>query len=538
VDSAEHPDANAPLPIDLDPPLNASPTQAARNIRASYVALGLSIASSLALTPILLRILGPTAFGIFTILQSLTLYLGLLDAGITTSLSQKVTTLLAHNSQSDLRLTLATAQRFYIVTAVLVVGLAAAVSPYAANLLHVHGLLRSQIRWGTILFGAATAFTFLQARNVAAVRGAGRGDRLALLSTGLGIIMRAAQIAIVLSGGGLLGAIIVADIFGIIGMVATSLLRQRTVSGIIDTRDRAQWAVLRDLLRSGSRNAAGAVAGTIAYGLDTIIIGSLLSAEKATPYIIAAKVTGLVTTLATTGANAVMPNLAHAAATEDFTLAFRLYRAMLFSSLFIAVPAEIALALIGSQVVHVWLGVVPTRVGSILVALAIVSVAYIAGAGSSVVLVALDRNRVPALLAFPVAFANLGLSVWATLTFGPIGPALGSLPLALLVECVVYPFLVCRYLGAHIAVILRTVLMPVVGMSLVCILVGFALRLAMSGASPLWSLPAVLGVIGAGWASVVPWLGRFQPDLVEMLRGHGGFAGRAIARAARHGAAR
>ena len=46
---------------------------------------------------------------------------------------------------------------------------------------------------------------------------------------------------------------------------------------------------------------------------------------------------------------------------------------------------------------------------------------------------------------------NLAGTIGATYWFGPIGPAIGSIPVVLVLDFIVLPVMVCRYLGVPVA---------------------------------------------------------------------------------------
>ena len=222
-------------------------------------------------------------------------------------------------------------------------------------------------------------------------------------------------------------------------------------------------------------------------------------------------------------------------------------------------PAEVALAWFGRDLIALWFGGPSGGVAPIIVTLPVVSVAYVVGAGSSVVLSALDRNRVPAFLASPVAVFKLGRSVWVTDALGPIGPAVGSIILAAMSEATFYPLLVFRYLGGGVSrrttttrarnsrdpyvlaahappgvqvvatrvlrAAVRTVFLPVAMMSLASLVGAAGLSFAVSGLGVVWSLAAGTGVVLVGWASLIPWVGCAQPELVVKVATRGAESG-------------
>ena len=111
------------------------------------------------------------------------------------------------------------------------------------------------------------------------------------------------------------------------------------------------------------------------------------------------------------------------------------------------------------------------------------------------------------------AALNLAGSIAATYWLGPVGPAVGSLPVVLVIDFVILPGVVCRHLDISLRRYLRTALAPV----LPTVAVAGIVALALIHLHPaLSSLAAVIGacvVVGASWITLVAVVSRLEPDL-------------------------
>ena len=117
------------------------------------------------------------------------------------------------------------------------------------------------------------------------------------------------------------------------------------------------------------------------------------------------------------------------------------------ATLAISLPILVALAAFGDPILTLWLGKVPPKTYSIMIALGFVTALELPGHQCFVFLTGIGRNQLMMRMAVLGATINLIGSIIATYWLGPIGPAIGSLPAVLVIEFTILPIIVCRYLG-------------------------------------------------------------------------------------------
>jgi len=484
----------------------------------SYLGLLVAIGTGLVLTPVLLHHLGVGGFGLWSVLSTGASYLGILDAGVATTLVSRVARLRASGEHHELESVLASAKAFYLASSVAVGIVVSLVVPFLGRLLDLGHTGVGPAQLALLLLGGSTVATFVASSGASTLFGGGRGDRLGLLTLALNTASRLGQVAVAAAGGSLVGVVGVTTFASVVGALGVILLARQTFPELSAPLRLARWATLVDVLRSGRRNATVAISGAISFQLDTVVLGLILPIAMVTPYGIALRVTNLIRALATRGTDMLFPTLAHTHAKGDAERTFRVYSAALLATLAIALPAEVAVVALGPQLLRLWLGSVPSQTYVVLVALGAVFLLELPAHQSFVLLTAIERNRFLARVGPPVALLNLGLSVAATYRFGPVGPALGSLPQVVLLGAIGLPVLVCRVLGVPAGLLLRQVLLPVAALALGSGLAGLGMHMLLVGRPTLWALPGGLVVVLCGWSAAILPARKAQPELFAMAR--------------------
>jgi O-antigen/teichoic acid export membrane protein len=505
-----------------EPPANASGRQFARNAASSYLNLVIGIVLSLLLTRVILRHLGAGTYGLWIVLLSIVSYLGLLDTGVSTAVVQRVARLAAIGDKEETADVIRTSLVFFTATGAVAVLVTVALAPFVASFLNLGDVSGSVAGRTLIILGVMTAVRFLGSVPSAVLFGAGRGDRQSQIA-GLGLILtQVAQVFVVLAGGGLVGLALVTVggvLFSLVVMSGT--VRRATGSTVYHGRFRR--TLLVELLRFGSRNTAIAVGGMIAYSLDALVIGLILPVAQVAPYDIALSTANLTRNLTTQGTDMLLPTYAHFETADDQGRQGWLFCKAVMASLAISVPMVIALAAFGQPILKLWLGVVPPQTYKIVIALGLVTAIQLPGHQCFIFLTGIGRNQILIRLSLIGAAVNLAGSIAATYLFGPVGPAVGSLPVVVVLDFFVLPVMVCRVLGMPFGRYARQALLPVVPGGLVAGLIAaiFLLAHPLHGGSTLHDgvvavVQAVIVVLAA-LATLLAVLFRVEPEFRDPL---------------------
>ena len=108
---------------------------------------------------------------------------------------------------------------------------------------------------------------------------------------------------------------------------------------------------------------------------------------------------------------------------------------------------------------------------------------------------------------------NLAGTIGATFWLGPIGPAIGSLPVVLVLDFIVLPVMVCRYIGAPVSRYVRRALGPVLPVGLAAGAVALALVHLHPAHTGLAAVLASIATCAAAWVVFALVLAKLEPEL-------------------------
>lgn len=502
-----------------EPSANASPRQFLRNALNSYANLFVGVALSLILTRVLLRDLGASAYGLWIVLLTIVGYLALLDVGVSTAAVQRVAQLTAAGDDAGVANVIRTASIFFSVSGGIAVLVTIAVAPFLSSIVHL-GSIDDKVAGVTlVLLGMMMAVKFVTGVPNAVLFGIGRSDRSAQISLISLLVTQGAQVVVVLIGGGLVWLGIVTLVGNIITYVLTMFLVRR-VTGHTLRVGRYERAILVDLLRFGSRNTVIAISGMVSFSLDALIIGIILPVAQVAPYDIALSTSNLTRNLTTYGSDLLLPTYTHFESMQDPERQARLFSRTVMATLAISLPILVALAAFGDPILKLWLGNVPPKTYSIMIALGFVAALELPGHQCFIFLTGVGRNQLMMRLALIGASVNLAGTIAATFWLGPIGPAIGSLPAVLVIDFTILPVVVCRYLGIPFRRYVKDALLPV----LPAVAVAGAVALGLLALYPVRAgVPGLRGevrglidasvVVVAAWAVMVGVTLRIEPDV-------------------------
>ena len=502
-DPAEQPDR---------PAGNASVRQLSLNVVSSYASFGIGVVMSLVLTRVLLRHLGAGTYGLWIVLLALVSYLGLLDIGVGTAAVQRVARLRALGDQEGVADLIRTTWVFFAVSGVVAVLITVVLAPLVSSFLNLGAISPSQAGATLVILGVMSALTFLAVVPNSVLFGSGRGDRLSQIGLVALLATQVGQVVAVLAGAGLIALAILQTAGVGLGLALTASVAGR-VTGSSLRRGRFSRPLLKELLRFGGLQSVVSLGGVVSYQLDALVIGIILPVAQVAPYSVALNTSNFTRNLSTQGSSLLLPTYSHFDAVADRRRQTRYFVNGVMACLVLAVPMIISLAAFGEPILKLWLGSVPPKTYQIMIALGVVNALQLPGHQCFLFLTGVGRNRQLARLAVIAAAVNLAGSIGATYWLGPIGPAIGSIPVVLVLDFTILPIMVCRYIRIPVRQYVVSALGPVLP---VAVAAG-AVALALVHLHPAHSgLAAVVGsviVCGTAWTVFAVLLARIEPDL-------------------------
>jgi len=492
-----------------EPFANASASQFVRNALSSYANLVLGIILSLVLTRVLLRNLGTSTYGLWIVLLSIVGYLALLDVGVSTAAVQRVARMTADGDNEGLANVIRTTSVFFTVSGAIAVAVTLCLAPFLSSIVHLGPISGHVAGITLVLLGMMIAVKFVAAVPNAVLFGVGRSDRSQQIGLAGLFVTQIAQVVVVLAGAGLVGLGIVTLLGNLFSFAMNSLLVRR-ITGHSVRAGRFQRHILTDLLRFGGRNTVIAISGMVSFSLDAVIIGVILPVAQVAPYDIALSTANLTRNLTTYGGDLLLPTYAHFESVKDPARQARVFSRTVLATLSISLPILVALAAFGDPILKLWLGEVPPKTYSIMIALG-----FVTGIG---------RNQLMMRMAVIGATVNFAGSIAFTFLLGPIGPAIGSLPAVLVIDFTILPIIVCRYLELPYGRYVRDALVPVLpSLAVAGALAGGILLLVPAHAGAPTFRAGVQGLVSAAvvvlgaWAVMAAVALRIEPGMRQAV---------------------
>jgi len=404
----------------------------ARNAVSNYARFFGNGVVSFLLTPLMVHALGAPGYGLWVAVFSLTGYFGLVDQGLRPSLVRYVSKERAAQDVEALSRTLTSALLLYSCAGLVVLAGTAVVSAGFGQWFHLAAEQIPAARATLLLAGLSLALGFPFGVFGAALSGLQRYD----IANGLGIVVevvRAIAFVFVLrAGGGIVGLAWVALATNLLGHGLTLLAVRRLIPEARFARRYVDAAHLRRIGSYSGYAFVGALASSLAFKTDALVITAFLGTALVTPFALAAGLVDNARTLVHSVTFVLTPT-----ASELDTLGFKekLHHMLVHGakySVLICWPVLFALIVFGDSLLITWVGPEYAYASRLLVILSVPTLIALPQSAAAAVLFGVSRHRGVVLLALANALLNLGLSLLWVRPLGLTGVALGTaVPLAL-----------------------------------------------------------------------------------------------------------
>lgn len=411
---------------------NASSRAITRNVVVNYVNLARATVLGILVTPIILRAVGTTAFGVWSLAIGAVGYIGLVETGITTALVTRVAAAEARGDLADLSAQLRTGARILAALAGVGTVLLAVLTLFFDRLFHVPPALAGEGRWTMLLLGASTMVAVAGGAYASALVGIGRVDITSLLGAGTATTLTVSQMVLALTGAGIRWLAAASLAVAVVELLLNRAMSRRKLRNL--PRSPATWATARSMLSLGWRNALVSISGLLAFGSDILVVGAFAGPLPAAAYAVASRAATFGRNLVTSATDVLVPSFGNATAVADRERVRLLFRSTLLMGSVLAVPLAIVLGVFADPLLHLWVGTVPEGSGLVLAALAVLTVVQLPGHIAFLCLMGAQRSDLLIRYSLPNAAVNLLASIALTSWLGAVGPALGSIIATVLVE--------------------------------------------------------------------------------------------------------
>ncbi len=478
------------------------PARYRRTVITNYMYAASLILVAVGVTPVLVRSLGKTEYGIWVLVGSLALYLELLEFGFGGATVRKVAQLNAVGTRQELRQAVATS--FWILAVPGVIALAAGVviSIFFSSIFNVPPELEAAALVVCLLITFDLAVSIPSDTFGGTLIGLQRYDLINMTLIVVLLGQAAAWVIVLALGGGLIELAIVTVVIALLGQLARYVIARRLLGGPVLSFRLFQRRLVRPLAGMSVWFSLGEFATIVTVRLDPVVVGLVVGIPEAAVYAVGQKLALACTQLVNPLTDGFFPLSSELAAQGDEA---RL-RSAIFTgtriSLALAIPIAITIGLLASPAVDAWVGDGFEDAGTIVVLLAANAALAMLPAVGIRMLMGVGTFRYPALALGGEAAANLALSIALGLKYGIVGVALGSLISTALVRVVLAMPFIARTFDISLLPWLTSLVRAHIVPSAATAALGWAfLEADVNGIGP---------VVGAGAAMMVLYMALFS----------------------------
>lgn len=450
-----------------------------RGAIGNYLERAVWLGTYVFLTPFIVRRLGATDFGLWTLVGSLVSYGALLDFGIQGAVTKYVAEYTATGDDERARKLVATSVCLYSGLGALVIVLSAVAALLFPVLFNVPAQERATARWLVLLTGLAVGLFMPATTALAVLQGLQRYDITNTIGALWALVSVAATVVVLLLGAGVLGMAAV-NIPLELAMQAVILWRlKRIAPGLRIGWRGADRSLIRPILGFSSSSFVMQTATQLRTRTDEIVIGAFLPIRAVAPYGVARRLADLPATVSQQALEMLLPVSSTLHAGNEHARLRALYLAGTRLTLAICLPLAATLIVLAPPLLSVWIGPAYAGSAAVLGILAVATTVTMSQAPAVSIMQGMGRHRPIAFLLLGSAIVNVVLSVVLVRRFGVTGIAAGALLHAAVVSFgFVLPY-IAKTLGVGIADVLSRILWPVLTPLAPAALALYAARQAM-----------------------------------------------------------
>lgn len=401
----------------------------AKNIVANWIGYGASLVIMFFMSPFVVHTLGDVQYGVWSLMMSLTGYLGLVEMGTRAGIGRYINYYLG---KKDIKSVNATVSTGMAIIAVIGVVLLLAGMTLAMALPSIFPKIPDDLipaaRTITVMVAGNLWLGFLSAPFRHILTAHERFDLTNAVDLLITLLRTAATIAALTSGYGLLMLASIQLAGSVLGQVCMQILARRVLPVLSIRPWRVSRHRARELVRFSMWAFIGATGYSLLYSADAVVIGILLGPEWVTYYAVGGMLVIRVRDILQRTASVFSPRIMQDCAREDWQAIRMQFRLGNNLAMFIGILALVGMVAFAREFIVLWMGLRFEISYSILAILASSSLVEVAFSMAGPIYSGLNRVRLAALLVMAQGLANLGLTLIFVVGFkqGIYGVAWGT----------------------------------------------------------------------------------------------------------------
>lgn len=427
----------------------------------SSISLVLNFSLSFLVTPVIIRKLGPSGFGIWALLQSFSGYYGLVNLGMSGALQRFVSRDLAKKQPDSLQITVSTSLAFFCITGSLILLAASTLATPAASFFDITEAEKPTFALTLVLCATAVVTDFFNALMGTLLTARERFD----LSSKLEIFAQLTK------AGGILAILHFLPATSSLAFVICTvsvlilLLRWVVVARVYPeirlTWRAARFARYRELVSYGSSTMLTSVANIARLKLGSLILAKTAGVTSVGIYSVASNlVTTMNTVIAGSLMNVLTPRLTRLHALNNQAELKQLFRLSIFSASVMACGMGLMLFVFGERFILLWVGDHFVESVSVLHVLTFVYVLSLSQGPSWNLMGAMNKLHFMSWVSFFEALVIVGLGFWLSGKYGAIGLAWATALPMVVTKALIHPWYTARIANMTLTEYLAPIALP------------------------------------------------------------------------------
>ena len=425
------------------PPIDRPISQAKlifQNVSVNYLVTGVELLIGIFMLPFNVRHLGQSAYGLWVLVASVTVYFSMLDMGYGVAQVRFAAKYRAQGDAKALNEIASTMFCLFSGIGLLAFLVAAAI---ALNLDKVFTLSPAQVRTGQIVLLCISAYVAL-GFPVSVFGGIVNGFQRQYLNGAVAfvtaLVVAGVNVAVLLAGYGLPELVAATTIVRILSYIAYALNAYRVFPGLRIRASHFRRERLREVTGFSVYILIIDLANKLNYSTDAVVVGVFLGTSAVAIWAVAQRLIEIVQRITDQLNAALFPVVVDNSTVQRLDRLQQILIQGTRLSLGMVVPLATVLGLTARPLVLLWVGPQFTDSVNVIYILSMVVALRVGNATSSVILKGSDLHRFLAFSNLGMAIGNLILSVLLVRIYGLIGVAIGTLiPMFVLAAFVTFP---------------------------------------------------------------------------------------------------
>lgn len=443
------------MTVQTDSSSTASPpkkkTRIVRNVMSNWGAYVIATGINFFLSPFVVRHLGNTEYGVWTLILGMTGYLGLLDLGVRGAVTRYVARFHAQNDHKNASNVASSAMVIFSSAGLIAILGSIVLSAFAIGRLKIPAEYVTSSRIVLVLAGLAIATSIVNGVFGGILVGLQRFDITNGIEIGI-TLFRVLSIVLALRHGfGIVSLAAIQLVFNVIRWMANIALSRHFYPELRIRLSEASLAGIKLIFSFSAFSFLLHVSGSLIYASDNVVIGAFLPVSAVTFYVIGGNLIEYTRTLLSGISQAMTPLASSIESQNDWDSVRRIVLFGARAATMTILPIAVTFMLRGKTFIGLWMGSQYASLsGTVLLVLSMTLIFWPANSVTSGSLLGMSKHRplVPALLAEGVC--NLALSVYLVRgPMGVLGVAWGTVIPNIASALFFWPWYVRKSLGIH-----------------------------------------------------------------------------------------